>query len=112
MKYLIPTCLAVAAATFAAPVLADANLDLAKSKQCTGCHAPEQDTLAPSFKNIAAKYRDRPNAADALVATVLKGSKDQGGNHWGTMKMPSVGARVELSQAEAKQLVAWILAQP
>jgi cytochrome c len=95
------------------PVLAAEPAEaLAKSKQCLDCHAMDQATLAPSIKDIAGKYRNNAQAERVLVATVLKGSADiVGSRHWGTMKMPGQGARVEVSPDEAKQLVAWILAQ-
>lgn len=90
---------------------ADANLELAKSKQCLSCHAVDKDSLAPSYKSVATKYRHNAGAEAALVSTIMKGTPDLGGYHWGTMKMPSAGPRPAVSKAEAKQLAAWILGQ-
>ncbi|MDY0011918.1 MAG: c-type cytochrome [Rhodocyclaceae bacterium] len=92
-----------------APAWAEDASGLAKAKECTSCHNPDKETLAPSFKQIAKKYAGKANAEASLVSTVMKGSPDMGGYHWGTMKMPSPGARATVSEVEAKALVGWIL---
>jgi len=104
---------AAASSLFAsAPVLADATLDLAKAKECTLCHDVSKDTIAPSFKSIAAKYKKQADAAQAtLVPTIMKGTQERSGPHWGTSKMPPTAGRVVVSKAEAGQLADWILKQ-
>jgi len=104
---------AVASALVASvPAHADANPDLANEQQCTNCDAMKGNTLVPSFQRIALKYRMNPNAEPMLVATVMKGSADTRlGYHWSAMKMPSLGASPVLTEAEAKQLVRWVLEQ-
>ena len=47
--------------------------ELLKSKGCLACHAADTKKVGPSFKDIAAKYKD-PKAADTLVAN-LKAAK-------------------------------------
>jgi len=89
---------------------ADEGLALAKEKQCLTCHEVDKNNIGPSFQSIAGKYKDRKDAEATLVKQVLKGS-DTG--HWG-MKMPTAGdlgafrARPGVTDAEAKQLVAWV----
>ena len=90
---------------------ADANLELAKSKQCLSCHAVDKESMAPSFKSVATKYRHNAGAEAALVSTIMKGTPDLGGSHWGTMTMPSAGPRPVVNKTEAKQLAGWILGQ-
>ena len=46
-----------------------------------------------------------------LVATIRKGSSGTGGPHWNKATMPDQAERPTVSEAEAKQLVAWILRQ-
>jgi cytochrome c len=111
MKMTLLAAVGSAALMLSMSAHADASFDLAKEKQCMSCHAVDKDTLAPAFKSIAGKYAKRANAEAALVPTVMKGSPDVGGYHWGTMKMPSPGARPAVSEAEAKQLVQWVLSQ-
>ena len=81
---------------------AAADLALATSKNCMGCHAVERKVLGPAYKDIAAKYRDDKSAPDKLVNKVLKG----GSGAWGAVVMP---ANPQVSEADAKKLVAWVL---
>jgi cytochrome c len=84
----------------AAPALAD--LALATSKNCMSCHAVERKILGPSFKEIAAKYKDNKGAPDMLAGKIIKG----GSGVWGQVPMP---ANNQVSEADAKKLAAWIL---
>ena len=85
--------------------------DLAKARECMSCHALDKEVVGPAFKSVAKKYKGKAQAEDMLVKTVVKGSPDAGGFHWGTKKMPSPGARVAVSEDEARVLVRWVLAQ-
>ena len=60
--------------------------------------------VGPSYKDIAAKYAGQKDAEDKLVQKVLKG----GGGVWGPVPMP---ANTQVSEAEARTLVKWVLAQ-
>jgi cytochrome c len=84
----------------AAPALAD--LALATSKNCMSCHAVERKILGPSFKEVAAKYKDNKGAPDMLAGKIIKG----GSGVWGQVPMP---ANNQVSEADAKKLAAWIL---
>ena len=84
----------------AAPAFAD--LALATSKNCMSCHAVERKVLGPSFKDIAAKYKDDKKAANALATKIIKG----GSGVWGPVPMP---ANNQVSEADAKKLAAWVL---
>ncbi len=93
------------------PTLAADPLELVRDKQCLACHSIDKDGLAPSFRNIATKYRKIKGADQMLVATIAKGSPlDMNGAHWGTMKMPGAGTRIPVSEAEAHQIADWLLA--
>lgn len=83
---------------------AQTDLDLATSKNCMGCHAIDRKVLGPAYKDVAAKYRNDPAAPARLTQKVLTG----GGGVWGTAKMPS---NPQVTEAEAKRLVAWLLRQ-
>jgi len=88
---------------------ADADLELARSKQCLGCHAIDKDTLAPALRNISAKFRTLRGAESTLLNTITNGSTAAGGPHWGVMKMPAPGLRPAVSEDEAHRLTQWIL---
>ncbi len=91
-----------AAATLSTPVLADQAL--ATSKNCMACHAVDKKLVGPSFKDIAKKYAGDAAAADKLAAKIIKG----GSGVWGPVPMP---ANPQVSEADAKKLAAWTLAQ-
>ena len=92
----------IATWTVCAPAMAD--LQLATAKNCMACHAVDKKLVGPSYKEVAAKYAGQANTVAKLEAKVLKG----GSGVWGPVPMP---ANAQVTPAEAKQLVAWILAQ-
>jgi cytochrome c len=99
--------LVVVAAAFGLPALA--NQRLAEDKQCMGCHAMTTEGAGPSFKKIAALWRDRKDAEGPLVRIIRQGSTSPGGPHWNKATMPDQAERPLVSEAEAKRLAAWIL---
>ncbi|OYU00691.1 MAG: cytochrome C' [Burkholderiales bacterium PBB1] len=80
-----------------------ANPELAEKKGCLACHAVDAKRIGPSFKDVAAKYAGDKKVVAALASKVRKG----GGGVWGSIPMP---ANTQVSEAEAKQLVEWVLA--
>lgn len=89
-----------ASALVAAPAFA--NADLAQKKNCMACHAIDKKVVGPAYKDVAAKYAGQKDAVGKLSAKVVKG----GAGVWGPVPMP---ANATVSEAEAKQLVQWIL---
>lgn len=93
---------------FAASALASsvvfANADMAKAKNCMACHAIESKLVGPSYKDVAAKYAGQKDAEDKLTKKVLKG----GSGVWGVVPMP---ANAQVTEAEARTLVKWVLSQ-
>ena len=81
-----------------------ANADLATKKNCMACHAVDKKLVGPSYKDVSAKYAGQKDAVDKLTQKVLKG----GSGVWGAVPMP---ANAQVSPAEAKQLVEWLLTQ-
>ena len=79
-----------------------ANADLAKSKNCITCHNVDAKIVGPAFKEVAKKYASDKTAEAKLVQKVLKG----GSGSWGAVPMP---ANTQVSEAEAKTLVKWVL---
>ena len=87
------------ALSVAAPAMADEAL--AKSKNCMACHAVDKKLVGPAYKEVAKKYAGK-GAEATLVQHVMKGSS----GIWGPVPMP---ANAQVNEAEAKQLVGWIL---
>ena len=96
-----PLMLIAAVSTVAvAPVFA--NQELAQKKNCMACHAVDKKLVGPSYKDVGAKYAGQKDAVDKLAQKVMKG----GSGVWGAVPMP---ANAQVNEAEAKQLVNWIL---
>lgn len=101
MKLLV-TAAVVAGILSVAPAFAAE--DLAKAKNCMACHAMDKKLVGPSYKDVAAKYAGQPDAVAMLVGKVQKG----GAGVWGPVPMPP---NPQLSEAEATQLVEWVMSQ-
>ncbi len=102
MKFLFSSALLASMFIVAAP--ASANLQLATSKMCMGCHAVDKKVVGPSYKDVATKYAKQKDALPMLVEKVMKGSGSK--LNWGTMPMP---ANSQVTKAEAETLVKWVL---
>lgn len=92
----------VAAVSAAAVTPAFASADLAQKKNCMACHAVDKKLVGPAYKEVAAKYAGQKDAVDKLAQKIIKG----GAGVWGQVPMP---ANAQVNDAEAKQLVSWIL---
>ena len=101
MKYRLLVLVATSALMSGAAM---ANADLARAKNCIACHAAANKVVGPAYKDIAAKYAGQPDAENKLVQKVLKG----GSGAWGAVPMPANG---QVSEAEARTLVKWVLSQ-
>jgi cytochrome c len=96
----------VAALAVALPAAAPARAseELAKKHACFACHSVDKKLVGPSYKDVAAKYRNNKGAEVKLVEKVKKG----GTGVWGQVPMPPNGA---VSDADLHTLVKWILSQ-
>lgn len=97
----IPTLSLAVALAFASGV-AMAQPDLAKAKNCLACHSVDKKLIGPAYKDVAAKYANDKDAEARLIKHVREGSKGV----WGQIPMPP---NPQVSEAEAKSLVDWIL---
>ncbi len=84
----------------------DAAKALAKKSGCTKCHAVDKKKDGPSFKETAAKYKGKADAADKLYTQLTTGPvmKVDGKEE----KHPIVKSK---DDDAIKNLIAWILAQ-
>ena len=102
MKMPTLVLLASIAATAAPSAWADAAL--ANKKNCMACHQVDKKLVGPAYKDVAAKYAGDKDADTKLATKIMKG----GSGVWGPVPMP---ANPQVSEAEAKQLAAWVLTQ-
>lgn len=81
---------------------------LVDQQHCMFCHTSDAPFLAPSFHQIAERYRGKPDADAALEEKLRHGGKA----HWGDMPMPVAAERGgPLSADDAHTLVQWVLSQ-
>ena len=93
---------ALAAAGLFATGTAAANEKLAQSSGCMTCHAIDKKTIGPSYKEVAAKYRNDKNAEANLVKKVKAG----GSGVWGSTPMPP---NAHVKEDDIKTIVHWVL---
>jgi len=113
----------LAASALAAPWAHAAGNDvtmvkLATNAGCMTCHHIEPGgkgpdglpPIGPAWREVSAKYKGQKDAADKLTHTVLSGSNPYD-SHWkgkvSGLAMPPNA--VAIKDADAKQLVKWIL---
>lgn len=117
---LTAAALCLAGAALAAPA-DDRMLQLAASSGCVACHQVEPGgkgpnglpPVGPAWRDVASRYRGQGGALDQLTATVMRGSSPYE-SHWkgqaSGLAMPPNA--VAIREADARQLVGWILALP
>ncbi len=99
----LPLIAATAASALLFSGAARADAALAQKKNCMACHQVDKKVVGPSYKDVAAKYAGQKDAVDKLAVKIMKG----GSGVWGPVPMP---ANPQVTDAEAKQLAAWVLA--
>ena len=119
----LPVAALAAAALLATPVVQAAGNDVTMLKLATGsgcmtCHHIEPGAkgpdglppIGPAWREVSAKYKGQKDAADKLTHTVLTGSNPYE-SHWkgkvSGLAMPPNA--VAIKEADARQLVKWIL---
>jgi len=100
MKTLLLTTLAAALLTLSATASADQAL--AQKNACMSCHSVDKKIVGPAYKDVAKKYAGDKTAEAKLLAKVKAGGKGV----WGEVPMPP---NPQVSDADAKKIIAWIL---
>lgn len=72
---------------------------------CNNCHTIDNQTIGPTFIEVAEKYRADPEAQSKLEKKVRIG----GSGSWGVVPMP--GTRSTITDEDITVLVKWILQQ-
>lgn len=77
-------------------------LALARAKNCLACHSVDSKVVGPAYKSVAQKYAGKAGAEQMLVNAVLHGHVGT----WGKIPMPP---NTDVTPAQARELVDWIL---
>ncbi|MBP0593404.1 c-type cytochrome [Paraburkholderia sp. LEh10] len=86
----------------------DEPTELVDQQHCMFCHTSDAPFLAPSFRQIADRYRDVPDAKAMLEIKLRKGGRA----HWGDTPMPLPPERGgPLSAEDAHKLIEWVMSQ-
>jgi cytochrome c len=78
------------------------GLKLIESSDCKACHSLDKKSVGPSYKQVADKYKGDASALERLSKKVISG----GSGVWGEVAM---SAHPQLAQADAKEMVSYIL---
>lgn len=65
--------LAAAGVLAASSGYAQSGPDVLKAKGCQNCHEMDKKKVGPSYKDLAAKYKDKKDAEGELVAKIKEG---------------------------------------
>ncbi|GAB7524591.1 c-type cytochrome [Paraburkholderia sp. 2C] len=108
---LIAACVAAWSAAVSSGALAQRNepTELVDQQHCMFCHTSDAPFLAPSFHQIAERYRGKPDATLMLERKLRVGGRA----HWGDMPMPVSAERggPPLSAEDARTLIQWVMSQ-
>ena len=102
MKALMVSMAAAACIMFAGAAMAE-DMPAAGKTKCGGCHGLDTKKMAPSFMEIAGKYKGDKDAVSKLEANITKGGKF-GWNAMMAMPPKGMGA----SDADIKAMAEWI----
>jgi sulfite dehydrogenase len=69
---------------------------------CLGCHNTSVKIIGPAYREIAAKYRSDPAAAEKIEQQIRSG----GSGKWGPIIMPPFP---QVTHVETKTIIEWIL---
>ena len=78
---------------------------LVEASDCLRCHGMDRRYVGPSFRQIAARYQDRPDAAAYLARKIREGSVGE----WGRTVMPR---HPQVTEVQAQAMALWVLGLP
>jgi cytochrome c551/c552 len=96
----VKAALPAAATSATIPASTAGVMPLLQKNACVACHGMDSKLVGPSFREIAAKYKDHADAVNYLSGKIRAG----GQGVWGSMAMPAQS----LSLAESAQLAQWL----
>ena len=78
---------------------------LVQASDCLRCHGMDRRYVGPSFRQIADRYRERPDAANFLARKIREGSVGV----WGRTVMPR---HPQVNEAQSSDMARWLLSLP
>ena len=87
------------------PTSSLAGQALVQASDCLRCHGMDRRYVGPSFRQIADRYREQPDAADYLARKIREGSVGV----WGRTVMPR---HPQVTEAQSSDMARWLLSLP
>lgn len=78
---------------------------LVQASDCLRCHGMDRRYVGPSFRQIADRYREQPDAANYLARKIREGSVGV----WGRTVMPR---HPQVNEAQSSDMARWLLSLP
>ena len=78
---------------------------LVQASDCLRCHGMDRRYVGPSFRQIADRYREQPDAANYLARKIREGSVGV----WGRTVMPR---HPRVTEAQSLDMARWLLSLP
>ena len=78
---------------------------LVQASDCLRCHGMDRRYVGPSFRQIADRYREQPDAANYLARKIREGSVGV----WGRTVMPR---HPQVTEAQSSDMARWLLSLP
>ena len=78
---------------------------LVQASDCLRCHGMDRRYAGPSFRQIADRYREQPDAANYLARKIREGSVGV----WGRTVMPR---HPQVNEAQSSDMARWLLSLP
>ena len=78
---------------------------LVQASDCLRCHGMDRRYVGPSFRQIADRYREQPDAANYLARKIREGSVGV----WGRTVMPRPP---QVNEAQSSDMARWLLSLP
>ena len=75
---------------------------LVQASDCLRCHGMDRRYVGPSFRQIADRYREQPDAANYLARKIREGSVGV----WGRTVMPR---HPQVNEAQSSDMARWLL---
>jgi cytochrome c len=97
-----PTEIAMGHQTAASAAQAAAGRQLMENSDCYSCHKDNKASIGPTYQDVAERYSKDPEALGVLASRIIRGTS----GNWGETAM---SAHPTLTQAEAQQMVRYIL---
>jgi cytochrome c len=98
----LPTASSSATAPAVPTLSYDAGLEMARKKNCLGCHQVDSKRVGPSLQAIGQRHAAQAGSLEYLASAIRQGGRGR----WGAVPMP---AQPQVNQQDALQLAQWIL---